>query len=137
MAHVCNLGVQEGKAGGLPKFKYSLSSRDIVSKTKQPTTENPQVQRYFFPLDFIVLAVWGMLAVSGITLQIRRERGQPPFPPHPYKLWKQERERRVTNILDPSHHIPPLRERLYGRIAHIKELFQREQPAGERTPLLL
>ncbi|KAK7834004.1 hypothetical protein U0070_004985 [Myodes glareolus] len=87
--------------------------------------------------DFIVLAVWGMLAVSGITLQIRRERGQPPFPPHPYKLWKQERERRVTNILDPSHHIPPLRERLYGRIAHIKELFQREQPAGERTPLLL
>ncbi|XP_075838389.1 transmembrane 7 superfamily member 3 [Microtus pennsylvanicus] len=87
--------------------------------------------------DFIVLAVWGMLAVSGITLQIRRERGQPPFPPHPYKLWKQKRERRVTNILDPSHHIPPLRERLYGRFAHIKEFFQREQPAGERTPLLL
>ncbi|XP_036038260.1 transmembrane 7 superfamily member 3 [Onychomys torridus] len=87
--------------------------------------------------DFIVLAVWGMLAVSGITLQIRRERGQPPFPPHPYKLWKQERERRVTNILDPSHHIPPLRERLYGRFTQIKELFQKEQPAGERTPLLL
>ncbi|KAH0514414.1 Transmembrane 7 superfamily member 3 [Microtus ochrogaster] len=87
--------------------------------------------------DFIVLAVWGMLAVSGITLQIRRERGQPPFPPHPYKLWKQVLERRVTNILDPSHHIPPLRERLYGRFAHIKEFFQREQPAGERTPLLL
>uniref|UniRef100_A0A8C6H796 Transmembrane 7 superfamily member 3 n=1 Tax=Mus spicilegus TaxID=10103 RepID=A0A8C6H796_MUSSI len=87
--------------------------------------------------DYIILAVWGMLAVSGITLQIRRERGQPPFPPHPYKLWKQERERRVTNILDPSHHIPPLRERLYGRIARIKELFQKEQPAGERTPLLL
>uniref|UniRef100_A0A8C9ADM7 Transmembrane 7 superfamily member 3 n=1 Tax=Prolemur simus TaxID=1328070 RepID=A0A8C9ADM7_PROSS len=87
--------------------------------------------------DFIILAVWGMLAVSGITLQIRRERGRPFFPPHPYKLWKQERERRVTNILDPSHHIPPLRERLYGRLAQIKELFQREQPAGERTPLLL
>ncbi|XP_028747469.1 transmembrane 7 superfamily member 3 [Peromyscus leucopus] len=87
--------------------------------------------------DFLVLAVWGMLAVSGITLQIRRERGQPPFPPHPYKLWKQERERRVTNILDPSHHIPPLRERLYGRLTQIKELFQKEQPAGERTPLLL
>lgn len=88
-------------------------------------------------LDFIILAVWGMLAVSGITLQIRRERGRPFFPPHPYKLWKRERERRVTNILDPSYHIPPLRERLYGRIAQIKELFQKEQPAGERTPLLL
>ncbi|XP_012496497.1 PREDICTED: transmembrane 7 superfamily member 3 [Propithecus coquereli] len=87
--------------------------------------------------DFIILAVWGMLAVSGITLQIRRERGRPFFPPHPYKLWKQERERRATNILDPSYHIPPLRERLYGRLAQIKELFQKEQPAGERTPLLL
>ncbi|XP_063141989.1 transmembrane 7 superfamily member 3 isoform X1 [Rattus norvegicus] len=87
--------------------------------------------------DYIILAVWGMLAVTGITLQIRRERGRPPFPPHPYKLWKQERERRVTNILDPSHHIPPLRERLYGWVARIKELFQKEQPAGERTPLLL
>uniref|UniRef100_A0A9L0JYL9 Transmembrane 7 superfamily member 3 n=1 Tax=Equus asinus TaxID=9793 RepID=A0A9L0JYL9_EQUAS len=87
--------------------------------------------------DFIILAVWGMLAVSGITLQIRRERGQPIFPPHPYKLWKRERERRVTNILDPSYHIPPLRERLYGRLTQIKEFFQKEQPAGERTPLLL
>ncbi|XP_060240482.1 transmembrane 7 superfamily member 3 isoform X2 [Meriones unguiculatus] len=87
--------------------------------------------------DFVILATWGMLAVSGITLQIRRERGQPPFPPHPYKLWKQERERRVTNILDPSHHVPPLRERLQGRIARIRELFRKEQPAGERTPLLL
>ncbi|XP_005379174.1 PREDICTED: transmembrane 7 superfamily member 3 isoform X2 [Chinchilla lanigera] len=87
--------------------------------------------------DFIILAVWGMLAVSGITLQIRRERGRPLFPPHPYKLWKQERERRITNILDPSYHIPPLRERLYGRLTQIKDLFQKEQPAGERTPLLL
>ncbi|XP_010854314.1 PREDICTED: transmembrane 7 superfamily member 3 isoform X2 [Bison bison bison] len=87
--------------------------------------------------DFIVLAVWGMLAVSGITLQIRRERGRPFFPPHPYKLWKRERERRVTNILDPSYHIPPLRERLFSRLAQIEGLFQKEQPAGERTPLLL
>ncbi|ELW72530.1 Transmembrane 7 superfamily member 3 [Tupaia chinensis] len=87
--------------------------------------------------DFIVLAVWGMLAVSGISFQIRRERGRQFFPPHPYKLWKQERERRVTNILDPSYHIPPLRERLYGRLTQIKELFRKEQPTGERTPLLL
>lgn len=87
--------------------------------------------------DFIILAVWGMLAVSGITLQMRREGGRPLFPPHPYKLWKRERERRVTNILDPSYHIPPLRERLYGQLTQIRELFQKEQPAGERTPLLL
>ncbi|XP_027969012.1 transmembrane 7 superfamily member 3 isoform X2 [Eumetopias jubatus] len=87
--------------------------------------------------DFIILAVWGMLAVSGITLQIRRERGRPFFPPHPYKLWKRERERRVTNVLDPSYHIPPLRERLCGQLTQIKELFRKEQPAGERTPLLL
>lgn len=101
--------------------------------------QNTRVQTVLFccPVDFIILAVWGMLAVSGITLQIRRERGQPFFPPHPYKLWKRERERRVTNILDPSHHIPPLRERLFSRLAQIKGLFQEEQPAGERTPLLL
>ncbi|XP_037703131.1 transmembrane 7 superfamily member 3 isoform X2 [Choloepus didactylus] len=87
--------------------------------------------------DFIILAVWGMVAVSGITLQIRRERGRPFFPPHPYKLWKRERERRVTNILDPSYHVPPLRERLHGQLTQIKGLFQKAQPAGERTPLLL
>ncbi|XP_048223244.1 transmembrane 7 superfamily member 3 isoform X3 [Perognathus longimembris pacificus] len=87
--------------------------------------------------DFVVLAIWGMLAVSGITLQIRRERGQPFFPPHPYKLWKQERERRVTNILDPSHHILPLRNRLWDQFTRIREFFQKPQPAGERTPLLL
>ncbi|XP_038621246.1 transmembrane 7 superfamily member 3 [Tachyglossus aculeatus] len=87
--------------------------------------------------DFIILAVWGMLAVSGITLQIRRERGRPFFPPHPYKVWKREKERRVTNVLDPSHHVPPLKDRLYGRLARLRELFRREQPAGERTPLLL
>ncbi|XP_074124880.1 transmembrane 7 superfamily member 3 isoform X1 [Sminthopsis crassicaudata] len=87
--------------------------------------------------DFVILAIWGMLAVSGITLQIRRERGRPFFPPHPYKMWKRERERRVTNILDPSYHVRPLRERLYSKLAQFKQLFQEEETAGERTPLLL
>ncbi|KAM6216306.1 transmembrane 7 superfamily member 3 [Rhynchocyon petersi] len=91
----------------------------------------------FQTTDFIILAVWVMLAVTGITFQIRRERGQPFFPPHPYKVWKRERERRITNILDPSYHIPPLRDRICGRLAQIKEFFQQEQSAGERTPLLL
>ncbi|XP_006127743.1 transmembrane 7 superfamily member 3 [Pelodiscus sinensis] len=87
--------------------------------------------------DLIILAVWGMLAVCGITVQLRRERREIPFPPHPYRIWKRERERRITNILDPSHHIPPLRERIHNKLSQIKEFFRKEQPAGERTPLLL
>ncbi|XP_025969908.1 transmembrane 7 superfamily member 3 isoform X2 [Dromaius novaehollandiae] len=87
--------------------------------------------------DFIILAVWAMLALSGITVQLRRERSEVPFPPHPYLLWKRERERRSTNVLDPSHHIPPLRDRIHNKLLQIKEVFQKEQPAGERTPLLL
>lgn len=87
--------------------------------------------------DFIILSVWAMLALSGVTVQLRRERSEVPFPPHPYVTWKQERERRSTNVLDPSHHIPPLRERIHNKLLHIKEFFQKEQPAGERTPLLL
>ncbi|KAH0616450.1 hypothetical protein JD844_027553 [Phrynosoma platyrhinos] len=91
----------------------------------------------FQPNDFILLAVWAMLAIGGITVQLRRERRKAPFPPHPYRLWKRERERRVTNILDPSHHVPPLRERIHSKLSHIKDFFRKEQPAGERTPLLL
>ncbi|NXA36738.1 TM7S3 protein, partial [Eudromia elegans] len=87
--------------------------------------------------DFIILAVWAMLALTGVTVQLRRERSEVPFPPPPYLLWKRERERRSTNVLDPSHHIPPLRERIHSKLLHIKEVFQKEQPAGERTPLLL
>ncbi|XP_020653434.3 transmembrane 7 superfamily member 3 isoform X2 [Pogona vitticeps] len=87
--------------------------------------------------DLILLAVWVLLAVGGITIQLRRERREAPFPPHPYRIWKRERERRVTNILDPSHHVPPLRERLHNKLSQIKDFFRKEQPAGERTPLLL
>lgn len=91
-----------------------------------------------FPFsDFIILSVWTMLAFSGVTVQLRQERSKVPFPPHPYLTWKRERERRSTNVLDPSHHIPPLRERIHNKLLHIKEFFHKEQPAGERTPLLL
>lgn len=116
---------------------FSYITLNVLRRALQPDFNRAFTSVPFQTNDCIVLAVWGMLAVSGITLQIRREQGRPVFPPHPYKLWKQERERRVTNILDPSYHIPPLRERLYGRLAQIKELFQKEQPTGERTPLLL
>uniref|UniRef100_A0A8D0C1D0 Transmembrane 7 superfamily member 3 n=1 Tax=Salvator merianae TaxID=96440 RepID=A0A8D0C1D0_SALMN len=87
--------------------------------------------------DLILLAVWAMLAMGGITVQLRRERHEAPFPPQPYRIWKRERERRVTNILDPSHHVPPLKERIHNKLSQIKDFFQKEQPAGERTPLLL
>ncbi|KAM9293720.1 transmembrane 7 superfamily member 3 isoform 1-T1 [Morus bassanus] len=87
--------------------------------------------------DFIILSVWAMLALSGVTVQLRRERSEVPFPPHPYLTWKRERERRSTNVLDPSHHIPPLRDRIHNKLLSIKEFFEKEQPAGERTPLLL
>ncbi|XP_034983732.2 transmembrane 7 superfamily member 3 isoform X1 [Zootoca vivipara] len=87
--------------------------------------------------DIILLAVWAMLAIGGITIQLRREKREAAFPPHPYLIWRRERERRITNILDPSHHVPPLKERIHSKLSQIKDFFQKEQPAGERTPLLL
>ncbi|MGH0116498.1 UNVERIFIED_CONTAM: hypothetical protein FKN15_009631 [Acipenser sinensis] len=88
----------------------------------------------FQDIDFFMITVWAVLAVSGVVLQLYRERTRPVFPPSPYMMWKQERERRKTNILDPSYHVPPLRARLKSRV---DEMFRREEPAGERTPLLL
>ncbi|KAM4748029.1 transmembrane 7 superfamily member 3 [Rhinophrynus dorsalis] len=87
--------------------------------------------------DFIIIAVWVILTVSGVATQLYRERDQPTFPPTPYLVWKRDRERRVTNILDPSYHIPPLKDRMLIRLAQVRDWFKREQPTGERTPLLL
>ncbi|MBN3303695.1 TM7S3 protein, partial [Amia calva] len=88
----------------------------------------------FQAIDFIMITVWVVLAVSGMVLQLYRERSRPFFPPSPYVMWKQERERRKTNILDPSYHVPSLWSRLKSRL---RDAFQRREPAGERTPLLL
>ncbi|KAF7701850.1 transmembrane 7 superfamily member 3 [Silurus meridionalis] len=85
-------------------------------------------------IDFILISVWAILAVSGVVLQLYRERSRPFFPPSPYVLWCQERERRKTNVLDPSHHTPSLPARL---LARIRQLTRHPEPAGERTPLLL
>ncbi|XP_016366458.1 transmembrane 7 superfamily member 3-like [Sinocyclocheilus rhinocerous] len=85
-------------------------------------------------IDFIMITVWVVLGVLGIVMQLYREKSRPFFPPSPYVMWKQERERRKTNVLDPSHHKPSLSARILGRI---HQLTQRTEPAGETTPLLL
>nr|XP_033807578.1 transmembrane 7 superfamily member 3 isoform X2 [Geotrypetes seraphini] len=87
--------------------------------------------------DIIIITVWMILIIGGIVVQTNREKGQPPFPPNPYQVWKLERERRQTNILDPSHHVPPFRKRLQNWLMQMQGFFQKKQPSGERTPLLL
>ncbi|XP_064198346.1 transmembrane 7 superfamily member 3 [Anguilla rostrata] len=85
-------------------------------------------------VDFGMITVWVVLGVSGIILQLYRERERPFFPPSPYVMWSQARERRKTNVLDPSHHVPPLP----GRVrAQVRGLFRKSEPAEEQTPLLL
>lgn len=88
----------------------------------------------FLFADFILISVWAVLTVMGIAVQLYRERSRPFFPPSPYVMWRQERERRKTNVLDPSHHTPSLPARLFARL---RQLTQRSVSAGERTPLLL
>ncbi|XP_063302763.1 transmembrane 7 superfamily member 3 [Pelobates fuscus] len=87
--------------------------------------------------DFIIIALWVVLIMAAITTQVLRERGRPSFPPSPYLIWKRDRERRKTNVLDPSHHMPPLKERMLLRLAKFRDMFRRPQPIGEITPLLL
>ncbi|XP_028426672.1 transmembrane 7 superfamily member 3 isoform X2 [Perca flavescens] len=88
----------------------------------------------FQAIDYVLITVWVVLGVCGIVLQLYRERSRPFFPPSPYLMWLQERERRKTNVLDPSHHFPPLANRL---LARVRQLTKRMEPAGEHTPLLL
>nr|XP_040029605.1 transmembrane 7 superfamily member 3 [Gasterosteus aculeatus aculeatus] len=88
----------------------------------------------FQSADYVMITVWVVLGVSGVVLQLYRERTRPFFPPSPYLMWLQERERRKTNVLDPSYHFPPLRNRL---LARARQLTRRMEPAGEHTPLLL
>lgn len=81
-----------------------------------------------------MITVWVVLSVCGIVLQLYRERSRPFFPPSPYLMWQQERERRKTNVLDPSHHFPSLPNRF---LARVRQLTMRTEPVGEHTPLLL
>ncbi|XP_047431764.1 transmembrane 7 superfamily member 3 [Mugil cephalus] len=88
----------------------------------------------FQPIDYVMITVWVVLGVCGIVLQLYRERSRPFFPPSPYLMWLQERERRKTNVLDPSHHFPSLPSRIMARA---RQLTRRNEPVGEHTPLLL
>lgn len=88
----------------------------------------------FQTIDYALITVWAALGVGGVVLQLYRERSRPFFPPSPYLMWLQERERRKTNVLDPSHHVPSLPGRLLERA---RQLVRRREPAGEHTPLLL
>ncbi|MEE6477480.1 hypothetical protein FKM82_011530, partial [Ascaphus truei] len=108
-------------------LKRALNSDFSTAYTSVPLQTN----------DFTIIAVWAVLAVSGAATQFHREKKNPSFPPTPYVVWKRDRERRITNILDPSYHTPPLKERVQIRLARLWGLFRKEQPTGERTPLLL
>uniref|UniRef100_A0A3Q1H656 Transmembrane 7 superfamily member 3 n=1 Tax=Acanthochromis polyacanthus TaxID=80966 RepID=A0A3Q1H656_9TELE len=88
----------------------------------------------FQTIDYVMITVWVVLGVCGIVLQLYRERSRPFFPPSPYLMWLQERERRKTNVLDPSHHFPSLANRFLTRV---RQMTKRTEPAGEHTPLLL
>lgn len=88
----------------------------------------------FQAIDYAMITVWVVLSVGGMVLQLYRERTRPFFPPSPYIMWLQERERRKTNVLDPSHHFPPLPNRI---LARARQLTKKSEPAGEHTPLLL
>uniref|UniRef100_A0A3Q3W9D0 TM7S3/TM198-like domain-containing protein n=1 Tax=Mola mola TaxID=94237 RepID=A0A3Q3W9D0_MOLML len=88
----------------------------------------------FQTIDYIMITVWVALGICGIVLQLYYERSRPFFPPSPYLMWQQERERRTTNVLDPSHHFPSLPSRL---LARARQLTKQREPAGEHTPLLL
>lgn len=107
-----------------------MSSLHAAAAALTPT---PPVSR-LAPSDFVMITVWVVLGVGGVVLQLRRERARPFFPPSPYVMWQQERERRETNVLDPSHHFPSLPSRL---LARVQQLSLKKEAAGEHTPLLL
>ncbi|KAM9327420.1 transmembrane 7 superfamily member 3 [Pholidichthys leucotaenia] len=88
----------------------------------------------FQTVDYAMISVWVVLGVGGIVLQLYRERSRPFFPPSPYLMWLTEWERRRTNVLDPSHHVPSLPARV---LARLRQITRRAEPAGEHTPLLL
>ncbi|XP_067284813.1 transmembrane 7 superfamily member 3 [Pseudorasbora parva] len=137
--NIITCGVVGAYAVVLTVNAYTYTSLSYITLDVLKRFLNDNFSRAFISvplqdIDFILITVWVVLAVSGMVVQLYREKSRPFFPPSPYVMWKQERERRKTNVLDPSHHKPSLSTRLLERI---RQLTLRTEPAGETTPLLL
>lgn len=128
-AYAVVLGVNAYIYTSLSYITLNILKRFLNSSFSAAFTDVP-----FQGLDYGLLTVWVVLGVSGIVLQLLRERERPFFPPSPYLMWLQERERRKTNVLDPSHHSGPLTNRFLSRL---RQMTRRSEPGGEHTPLLL
>ncbi|XP_072340931.1 transmembrane 7 superfamily member 3 [Scyliorhinus torazame] len=110
---------------------------NILKRALNENFNNAYTDVPFQMNDYVLISIWVVLLVSGIVFQFHREKDQPIFPSNPYQTWKRDRERRQTNVLDPSHHIPPIKDRMKSVLTDVKQLFMKQQPAGEQTPLLL
>ncbi|XP_077091287.1 transmembrane 7 superfamily member 3 [Siphateles boraxobius] len=137
--NIATCGVVGAYAVVLSVNAYTYTSLSYITLDVLKRLLNNNFSRVFISvplqdIDFILITVWVVLGVSGIVVQLYREKSRAFFPPSPYLMWKQERERRKTNVLDPSHHKPSLSTRVLGRI---RQLTRRTEPAGETTPLLL
>ncbi|XP_028255388.1 transmembrane 7 superfamily member 3 isoform X3 [Parambassis ranga] len=128
-AYAVILGVNSYIYTSLSYITLNILKRFLNNNFSSVFTDVP-----FQTIDYIMITVWVVLGVCGIVLQLYRERSRPFFPPSPYLMWLQERERRKTNVLDPSHHFPSLPNRV---LARARQLTRRMEPAGEHTPLLL
>lgn len=128
-AYAVVLAVNAYRYTSLSYIALNVLKRLLNSNFSSVFTDVP-----FQAIDYVMITVWVVLGVCGIVLQLFRERSRPFFPPSPYLMWLQERERRKTNVLDPSHHFPSLPSRL---LARARQLTKRTEPAGEHTPLLL
>ncbi|TRY68102.1 hypothetical protein DNTS_034733 [Danionella cerebrum] len=139
IGNILSCGVVGGYAVILAVNAYTYTSLSYITLDVLKRFLNHNFSRAFISvplqdIDFIMITLWVVLGVSGMIVQLYREKTRPFFPPSPYIMWKQERERRKTNVLDPSHHKPSLSTRI---IARLRQLTRRNESAGETTPLLL
>ncbi|KAF6722555.1 Transmembrane 7 superfamily member 3 [Oryzias melastigma] len=137
--NICTCGVVGAYAVVLAVNAYVYTSLSFITLNILKRLLNTNFSAAFTDVpfqtvDYVLITAWVVLGVCGMVLQLYRERARPFFPPSPYLMWQQERERRKTNVLDPSHHFPSLPSRLLERA---RQLTRRREPAGEHTPLLL
>ncbi|KAM6985419.1 transmembrane 7 superfamily member 3 [Aplochiton taeniatus] len=137
--NITTCGVAGGYAAVLAVSSYVYTSLsyitlNILKRLLNNNFSSTFTDVSFQDIDYIMITVWVVLGVSGMTLQFYRERSRPFFPPSPYLMWRQDCERRKTNVLDPSHHTPSLHSRF---LSQVQQLTGHREPVEERTPLLL